>query len=212
MTETSTTFESDVSNTEFEHPATTSTLMVRLMGIGLLVAFVGWLDTSFLAGIHYGILPLPDGAPVEGTGWAVLTSEWSYLMGVPTAVYGGIYYLVVLTLSLLWLTDRLPHIERLLLPVTTVGIIASAMFVYLQLFVIEAICPFCMISAGTTTILFFIGIGVYLTSDAPPLRQLGFEALDREAFVWPVALLVVGITLVGMIHLATVAPIPVPGA
>ena len=212
MSETTSTIDKTITRTEYEHEATTTTLMYRLFGLAVVVGFIGWLDTAFLTGIHYGILPLPEGAPIAGTGWEVLTSEWSYLFGVPTAIYGGIYYLLVITLGLLWLTERLPQVERLFLPVTTVGIISSVVFVYLQLFVIEAICPFCMISAGTTTILFLIGIAVYRTSSAPGIRELGFAGLDLDRLIWPTALMIVALTLIGMVHFATAAPLPVPGA
>lgn len=147
--------------------------MRRLFGLAALVAFVGWLDTALLTGIHLAVLPLPEGADVAGTGWEVLTSDWSYLFGVPTAMYGSAYYLTVIALAVAWLTSRLPQIERLLLPVTAVGVAMSGVFVYLQLFVIEAICPFCMISAGTTTILFLLGIAVHRASDAPCCPRSG---------------------------------------
>ena len=39
---------------------------------------------------------------------------------------------------------------------TALGVAFSAYFVYLQLFVIGEICPFCMVSAAATTLLFII--------------------------------------------------------
>ena len=186
--------------------------MGRLVGLAALVGFVGWLDTSLLTGIHLAVLPLPEGVDVAGTGWAVLTSEWSYLFGIPTAMYGTAYYLVVVTLAATWYAERLPQIERLLLPVTTVGILASAGFVYLQLFVIEAICPFCMISAGTTSLLFLLGIAVYRESDAPSLPELGTSGLDARRLALPATVLVLGLSLLATLHLVTVLPLPIPGA
>lgn len=192
--------------------ATSTAWMRRLFALSIVVALIGWIDTAFLAGIHYAILPLPEGAPVAGTGWEVLTSEWSYLFGIPTALYGSMYYLFVLSLGLLWFTEHLPQLERIFLPVTVVGIASSAVFVYLQLFVIEAVCPFCMISAGTTTVLFFLALAIYLTSTAPPLSALSTHGIDRSTLIWPVALVLVGIIVLMMIHLAATAPLPVPGA
>ncbi len=192
--------------------ATDVKLMQRLFGVAAIVAFIGWLDTALLTGIHLAILPLPESVEVAGTSWAVITSEWSYLLGVPTAMYGSAYYLFVLTLAIGWLTFRLPQIERLLLPVTTVGLLMSAGFVYLQLFVIEAICPFCMISAGTTTVLFVLGAAVYRRSESDSLGELGTTGLDVRTVLWPVAMLAMGLSLLVVLHLVTILPLPVPGS
>ena len=199
--------------TEMETATATETrTMRRLFGLAAIVAFVGWLDTALLTGIHLAVLPLPAGVDVGGTGWAVLVSDWSYLFGVPTAMYGSAYYLTVIVLALAWLSFRLPQIERLLLPVTTVGILMSGVFVYLQLFVIEAICPFCMISAGTTTILFLLGIAVFRTSATGSLSELGTTGLDGRTLLWPVATLAAGLAFLAMLHLVTVLPLPIPGS
>lgn len=195
-----------------EETATNTSLMKRLFGLAIIVAFIGWLDTSFLAGIHYAVLPLPEGAPIAGTGWEVLSSDWSYLFGIPTALYGAGYYLTVIAIGLLWYTTRLPQIERVFLPLSVVGISASVVFVYLQLFVIEAICPFCMISAGTTTLLFIISAAIYFTSEAPTIRELGSDGIDRSSLIWPLAFVAANLIVLGMIHVAAVAPLPVPGA
>ena len=212
MEHATSTAESTAQPTDAESVATDTRTVRRLFGVAMLAAIVGWLDTAFLTGIHYAVFPLPEGAPIAGTGWEVLTSEWSYILGIPTALYGAMYYLVVLALGVLWFTERVPQVERVLLPVTAVGIASSVVFVYLQLFVIEAICPFCMVSAVTTTILFLIGIAVYRASEAPSLGDLGTTGLDAGTLVWPVALVLVPATMLAMIHLASVAPLPIPGS
>jgi uncharacterized membrane protein len=186
-------------------------LLGRLFGAAGVVAFIGWLDTAMLTAIHYAVLPLPEGARVAGTGWAVLTSEWAYLLGVPTAVYGAVYYLLALALVMTWRLHGVPQIERLFLPFSVAGVVASAIFVYLQLFVIEAVCPFCMLSAGTSTLLFLLGVAIYRNSEAPALRELGIAGLDRRTWGWPVALVVVPVAMLAMLHLVTVLPLPIPG-
>lgn len=193
------------------HTGTRNRLLNLLFGAAGVVAFIGWLDTTMLTAIHYAILPLPEGARVAGTGWAVLTSEWAYILGIPTSVYGAVYYLLVLTLVLTWRFHRLPHVERVFLPLSVVGVLSSAIFVYLQLFVIEAICPFCMLSAGTSTLLFLLALAIYKSSEAPPLSKLGLAGLEGKVLGWPVALFVIPLAALAMLHLVTVLPLPIPG-
>lgn len=188
-----------------------SRLLSLLFGAAGVVAFIGWLDTTMLTAIHYAILPLPESADVTGTGWAVLTSEWAYLLGIPTSVYGALYYLLALTLVMTWQINRMPQIERIFLPISVVGVVSSAIFVYLQVFVIEAICPFCILSAGTSTLLFLLALVIYKTSQAPSLSKLGLVGLDGRVWVWPVAFFVVPLAALAMLHLVTVLPLPIPG-
>lgn len=196
-----------------QHIEPTESAWVRwLFGFAGIVAFIGWLDTNFLVGVHLEILPLPEGAPIAGTQWAVITSDWSYLFGIPSAMLGAVYYLFVLALVVTWVTYRLPQIERLLLPVTAIGIVMSAIFVSLMLFVIEAICPLCMVSATTSTLLFLSAAAIYWQSDAPPLTELGTDGIDVRTLVWPVMLFVTGVAALAMYHLVGVLPLPVPGA
>ena len=204
---------SHATSTSQEHVESTETAwMQRLFGFAGLVAFLGWLDTNFLVGVHLEILPLPAGAAIEGTQWAVITSEWSYLFGVPSAMWGAVYYLVVLALVLTWFTYRLPQIERLLLAVTSIGLLMSAGFVALMLFVIEAICPLCIVSATSSTLLFLTAAGIYWQSDAPSLSELGTDGIDVTRLVWPVMLVATGVAALAMYHLVGVLPLPVPGA
>lgn len=188
-----------------------STLIQWLFGIVGILAFIGWLDTNFLVGVHLEILPLPEGAAIEGTQWAVITSEWSYLFGIPTAMFGAVYYVFVLALVVTWFTYRIPQIERLLLPVTAIGILMSGIFVSLMIFVIEAICPLCMVSAATSTLIFLSAVGIYWQTATPSLSDLGMQGIDRTQLIWPVMLFVTGVGAIAMYHLVGILPLPVPG-
>jgi uncharacterized membrane protein len=190
--------------------ATHSRLLSFLFGAAGIVAFIGWLDTTMLTAIHYAILPLPEGARVEGTGWEVLTSPWAYILGIPTSLFGAFFYLMILALVMTWQFRGLPHLERLLLPLTAAGVLSSAIFVYLQLAVIQAICPFCMVSAGTSTLLFLLALAIYRNSRVPSIRRLGFANVDAKAIALPVAFVAVPMAALAMLHLATVLPLPIP--
>ena len=123
------------------------------------VAVMGWTASAILSAIHFWVLPIPEGVPTRGP-MAVMMSDYSYVGPIPLATIGAVYYIGMMAASALWLFTKSELLEKLLLPVTAIGVALSAVFVYLQLFVITEICPFCMVSAAATTLLFFIELTV----------------------------------------------------
>lgn len=153
-------------NWEYSPRATT------LFGLFAGVAVVGWLVTVVLTAIHLFALPaIPADAPVQGS-IEVITSQWAYVFGVPLATLGGFYYLATFGMALWWFDTRHPLIVKLLTPLTASGVLFSAYFVYLQIGVIGAICPFCMVSAGATVVLFGLELAILATSTTPALGSM----------------------------------------
>ncbi len=126
----------------------------------LVVAAAGLLDSAYLSWEHFlGGIPLCG--PNDGCS-LVLTSQYAEWFGVPTAVLGLVFYLVVVALGIgYWRSGRL-LVLRLLTALTGLGFLVSLSFVYLQLSVIRAVCIYCMLSAGSATALFILsGLGLY---------------------------------------------------
>jgi len=89
----------------------------------------------------------------------VQTSKWATLFGFPVGAWGVAYYLFVLALALAGLTGPLVDSRRLseiLLGVTGFGLVFSLWLTYLELFVIHAICQWCVISAILAAVLFIL--------------------------------------------------------
>ncbi len=91
----------------------------------------------------------------------VQTSRWATLLGYPVAVWGVAYYVGVLALALVglspnWVDSR--RLSELLVAVTTTGVLFSLWLTYLELFVINAICQWCVVSAILATILFVLAL------------------------------------------------------
>ncbi|MBT9147997.1 MAG: hypothetical protein DDT32_01766 [Syntrophomonadaceae bacterium] len=133
----------------------------------VIVSFVGFLDATYLTAKHY------LGTPIECSIFEgcerVTTSPYATVFNIPVALYGALYYLFIFFLSVAYFDTPKDKpagwVKRNLLisiipPLAAVGFIASVWFVYLQLFVIKAICLYCMISAATSTALFILGIFV----------------------------------------------------
>ena len=128
--------------------------------IFLIVSFVGFLDATYLTIEHYrGVIP--PCTILAGCG-NVTTSKFALIAGVPVALLGAIYYLSIFILSVLYLDCKKKSFLQLTAKLTIIGFLASAYFVYLQLFVIGYICLYCMFSAATSTLLFINGYIVFL--------------------------------------------------
>src|SRR3989344_2786808 len=93
----------------------------------------------------------------------VLTSEHSVIFGIPTALLGSVYYLLLFLLAIFSI-DIKREIIRFAAFLTPIGFFASSWFVYLQLFVIKEICSYCIVSATTSMILFILGLFIIIKS------------------------------------------------
>lgn len=137
-----------------------SSLLPKWLMWGLIiVSFLGFLDASWLTVAHYAGLDL-NCTILKGCE-EVTTSEYSLILGLPVALLGVFYYLTVLLLSLIYFDTKNRFILKIIPPLTVAGLLASAWFVYLQFFIIKAICEYCMLSAATSTTLFIFGIFIW---------------------------------------------------
>jgi uncharacterized membrane protein len=118
-----------------------------------IVAICGFADATFLTIEHYmnAIPPCAIGSCEQ-----VLTSTFSSIWGIPVALLGVIYYFVIVVLLFAYFESRKHIFLKIALFTTIFGLFASIWFVCVQLFVIHAICQYCMVSAMTSTILFII--------------------------------------------------------
>ncbi len=180
--------------------------MNRLIIGFIVVAMFGWVASVILTAIHFWAIPLiPDGATLRGP-MLVITSQWAYIGPLPLATIGAVYYIGMIALGALWLSTKNPVIEKILLPVTVIGFLASLGFVYLQLGVIGAICPFCMMSAGATTILLGIELYVKFRGGASQLPSVD------AAKVWPTVFAATMLLTILAMWSLTVLPLPVGAA
>ncbi len=125
-------------------------------------ALLGILDSGYLTYEKMmGIIPPCSPAFDCET---VLQSSWASIGPIPVSVLGMLYYSVLLILgSLLVLDVKKVHFRgrgvslfQILRLVTTLGFLSSMGFVYLMAVVIQAWCPYCLISAAISTVAFSI--------------------------------------------------------
>lgn len=121
--------------------------------VAIVVALLGFADAAYLANEHLrgAIPPCTIGGCEQ-----VLTSVYAEVFGVPVALLGAGYYLFVAALLVWSVSERKHSGIRLAMWVVTAGMAATLYFVGLQLFVLHAICVYCMGSAASTTTLFVL--------------------------------------------------------
>ncbi len=118
-----------------------------------LIAFlslVGLVDAIYLTIHHYVARPVPCSI-VEGCE-KVLTSKYATVYNIPIAIFGAIAYFLVIVLVIF--STFTGKFRSLLLIQTAIMAGFSAWLVYLQAFVIESFCQFCLLSAGISFALF----------------------------------------------------------
>lgn len=136
------------------------TLSPFLIGFVIFFAFIGFADSSYLLAKRLSGGPIPCVLGFTGCD-TVDKSSYSVLLGIPLSAYGMAFYLIIGFLAILYLDIKKILFARLFLPVATLGFISSIYFVYLQAFVINAFCIFCLFSAVVSAVLFMLGIVVH---------------------------------------------------
>ncbi|MBI4232537.1 vitamin K epoxide reductase family protein [Candidatus Peregrinibacteria bacterium] len=121
-----------------------------------ILGFIGFIDTSYLTVSHYSGSELSC-TLTEGCG-EVTSSEYSSIFGVPLALLGLLYYLTIVVLTKLYWDLKKHAILNMIRLLTLSGFMFSLYLVYLQIYVIEAICQYCMLSAISSTLLFTLSL------------------------------------------------------
>ncbi len=129
--------------------------------VGLFVALYLWLHALGFGGA------IKCGA--SGECEMVQTSQWAVFLGFPVAFYGVVGYLAVLIVALVSLRPG-ALAQRgwnlLLLLLATIGLVFTAYLTYVELFLIHAICRWCVGSAVIITLIWIVSI-LSLRSPAP---------------------------------------------
>lgn len=91
----------------------------------------------------------------------VNTSKWSTLAGIPVAAWGVLFYIDVFAIAMVGTSARLEEnlaISIALVAQAAFGVIFSAWLTYLELFVIDAICIWCVGSALIVTAILIVSV------------------------------------------------------
>ncbi len=121
--------------------------------VGLFVAVYLWLHAIGIGGA------IKCGA--SGGCEVVQTTRWAVFLGQPVALYGVIGYFAILVVALAALRPGVMGRrgwDVLLAALATVGVLFTAYLTYLELFVIHAICRWCVGSAVIITVIWVVAV------------------------------------------------------
>jgi uncharacterized membrane protein len=122
-----------------------------------LLALAGLFLSSYLTLYKLGFIG--HLACAAGTCELVQLSRWSVLFGVPVAAWGAMFYLATLAVAVAGTQPRFADDRRvswILVSLTGWGVLFSAYLTILELFVIHAICEYCVTSAALVTVMFAV--------------------------------------------------------
>lgn len=133
--------------------------MNKLNKVFLITNVIGLIDAIYLIIVKFAN---NKALCIQGIGdcWSVNTSRYSTIAGIPLSVIGTIGYLVILLIHLNLNRFEVTRKYGLyaLFGLTLGGFIFSIYLTYLEIAVIKAICPFCVVSAIAMTVLFVVSI------------------------------------------------------
>jgi uncharacterized membrane protein len=143
---------------------------------GLILAVldvIGLLIASYLSVVELqGGVPAcgPAGSPLAGCEQVALSS-YSRINGIPVAVFGVGLSLILLTLAITWWRTNLYALLLAHYGLSLAGVLFELYFLYLQIFVIHAVCVWCT-SYGLSLILrFVIALVVWLRGNPTVIEE-----------------------------------------
>ena len=137
------------------HPAI---ILAVLDIVGLLVA--GYLSAVELNG------GVPSCGLVKGCEEVAL-SEYARIGGIPVAVFGVVLSVALLGLALAWWKTDIYGLLLAHYGLSLVGVLFDGWFLYLQVFVIQAVCIWCVTYEVSLLLRFLIALVVYLRQPRP---------------------------------------------
>ncbi|MBM3151351.1 MAG: vitamin K epoxide reductase family protein [Chloroflexi bacterium] len=130
----------------------------KLSLLTILLALLGALDALYL--FVYKISSNDKMCLGSGDCATVNYSRYSEIAGIPVALLGLLAYLTIIIL--LSLALRKPAlagaINLLVFSLGLAGLVFSVYLTYIELAVIDAVCPFCVISAVLITLIFILSV------------------------------------------------------
>lgn len=122
----------------------------------LILAFAGLADSAYLAQHEASGTPLICNIQNLSGCNIVANSQYSRIFGIPVADFGVLFYSIIFVLAALELVlfDRL--LRRVLQVFALVGLATSVVTTLVQIFLIQALCIYCLASAVITVIIFIL--------------------------------------------------------
>lgn len=119
----------------------------KLRTTSIVLAVLGLLDSIYLVWVKYtGVYALCG--PI-GNCESVNTSKYSEIYGIPIALLGAIAYAIMILLPLLENRTQFwkEYSPTIVFGMSLIGVLYSFYLTYIEIIVLKAVCPYCVISA-----------------------------------------------------------------
>lgn len=128
----------------------------RVNLLGLISAIAGFIDSFYLGWLK--ITGNTAACSQFGDCDAVNSSPYAMIGGIPIAFIGALGYALIVLMIVIGMRRPVwaENVNLALFGVTLIGMIYSAYLTYLEVAVIHAICPFCVLSAVLMSFLFVL--------------------------------------------------------
>src|SRR3989338_2951501 len=135
------------------------TIKKTIFLLSAFISAIGFADAAYLIIKYYrGIVPrcsIVDGCE------KVLTSPYATIFGIPVALFGVLMYAIIFMSSLLYYGTGAKRFLWIYGAAVIIAFSATLYFLYIQFFVLNALCLYCLISAIASITLFILGM-IYL--------------------------------------------------
>ena len=141
------------------HAETWAIPILALVGLGI-ATYLSYVEIAHVEAIC---------GPIGGCNF-VQSSPYAHILGIPVAVLGVLYYLAI---GVLWAGQRSPSRRWAnrsvlgLLGLTFIGILFSIYLTFLEIFVVQAVCTWCLGSALVATVLILLVVVPATRSPSP---------------------------------------------
>lgn len=122
----------------------------------LVLSIAGVVDSSYLLVKHYTHSAV--NCSIFSDCDVVTSSAYSTIMGIPVALLGIIFYVIVFAFALILLKSKSRKYSISFFSISSTGFLVSMGLVYVQAFILNAFCFYCLISASLSTVLFILSI------------------------------------------------------
>lgn len=129
----------------------------------VILSLVGFIDASYLTYSHYADVGEVSCGLTGGCS-TVLTSDFATITGIPLALIGAAYYIVIFMLAGLFIANHNKLLPKLLKVFSGIGVIFSAFLIHVQAVILESWCQYCLLSAVITTVVFILSLIGYIAS------------------------------------------------
>jgi uncharacterized membrane protein len=140
---------------------------------GLILAVLDVIGLAIAA--YLSVVELQGGVPVCGPIHGceeVARSEYSRIGGIPVAVFGVALSLILLTLAIAWWKTDLYALLLAHYGLSLAGVIFEVYFLYLQVFVIHAVCVWCTTYGLSLIARFLIALIVWVRGSPTVVAEI----------------------------------------